>query len=235
MDLLWYIIGASHILGAVIFARIPEKFKPAKTTVKKALKNNWQTTKKGFKHIKKTRNLMLVIGAGIFASIALMAEDGWTPLMVDTVGFPVESIGYFISALAAVMIFIPLLASKIKDEKKALMFLTSMQLILLLGTLFIKEGRFIIAASLFVVPEMFRGLKRPILEHYFQKLIPSKIRATTTSIESMIYTGINTVIVIIAGALMDVFPIQYVIGCSSIFFIGSIICFSKLKEKKQKN
>jgi len=233
MDLLWYVFGSGQFIAAFILMVVPEKLKSKNNSVKQAIKNNFKTAKQGFKHIQKSRNLMLIIVSGIFMSIGIMAQDGWTPLMVDFVGFPIESIGYFMSAFAAIMVLIPIISKRFTDEKKVLIITTVFQFLFLAGALILKRGMFVWAVIIFILPELFAGIRHPVKSHLIQKLIPSKIRATTTSIQNMVDVGFGSLFGLIGGYLLDVFPIHLVIGFSSFFIIGVVYSYSKLEIKKK--
>jgi len=77
-------------------------------------------------------------------------------------------------------------------------------------------------------------LTKPVNATYFQKLVPSRIRATTSSLKSMLLAGVSSLGFLLSGFIADMFGPQKTIGISFIFIIPAIYFYYKIKVRSGK-
>ena len=136
--------------------------------------------------------------------------------------------------MSLVIMLSPILAAKFLKKQKEKNFIVLGTALGALITLFILFA-YNLFLALFV---MFLGLffyysSKPAERVYFHRFIPSKLRATIGSIESMFLSIAAIIALPLAGFLLDKIGAKYTIFISAILMIPSAIIFYKIKEEKQ--
>ena len=159
------------------------------------------------------------------------ASDGWQPLLVNF-SMPKYGLGIIFSIVAAVSMVVPFLSRfllKFK-VKNAIAITLAFNMLLLFSLIFLYPPMFMFAAIIFVFNNGIWYLNNPLLQSYFHKFIPTKIRATVISTKSMFNKLAIILSSLAAGVLMDSFGPQKVIALGSLFGIFAIWCYLKIKD-----
>jgi MFS family permease len=228
-DGLWLFFSAGGFLMVILLFFIPEHYKPKKVSIRKAVSKNVSLAKKGFKIVLKKKQLFYFILASMFVIFIGLGDDGWQPFFVE-LGAPVHYLGYFYSIMAFFLIGIPFLTKLFTKYKiKYVLSLSYVfSALLLLSVLLLQPGMFWYALIPFVLLSGVDVFVGPLGETYFHKHISESVRATVVSIRSMASTLAGGVVVLVAGVLLDIFPIPLVMALGAVFVIGAVYCYSKL-------
>jgi DHA3 family tetracycline resistance protein-like MFS transporter len=235
LDIIWPITGFSLIISGIILSFIKEHkitkekkqnfkdlFKQAKISVKYSLKHN---------------TLFFLIIATFF----IMFRDSfggdlvWQPLLKN-LGFPIFSFGFLFSGISLISSIIPLFSNfflkKFKEEKNYLSLLLFLSIILDILVIFVNN--FIIGIVILVAMFITFNLFMPINQAYFQKFVPSKMRATITSFQGMVVSLAYAISSPLSGIIADNIGPKYTIVLGSIFLIPAFILYLKIKQEEEK-
>jgi predicted MFS family arabinose efflux permease len=89
------------------------------------------------------------------------------------------------------------------------------------------------ALLILLVAEFFWETQTPISRTYFHKFIPTKLRATIGSVESMILSIAGILALPLVGYLLDLIGAKYVIMISGIIGIIGAFTYLKINENKK--
>ena len=229
---LWYVWGIGFLLGAVmlmVFAK--EEYKPRRMNFGETLKEAVSNTKEGIQFAKSHNTTKYLILASIFMAMMIVDQDFWQPFLVD-LNMPAYMLGIIFSLIAAVSMIVPFTARYLEQYRVKNVFRTIiiMRILILSAVLLLYPGLFILGAGIFIFSEGLMSLRHPLMEPYYQKHLPTKIRATITSIKSMgtqFGLGIG---VLGFGFIADIIGVQNTIPLTAVFGILAIYCFSKIKD-----
>jgi len=228
---LWIIWGIGFVLGAIILSILAEeKYKPEKIRFVKLLKKTIDNTKKGINFSRNHNTTKFLILASIFMAMMIADGDYWQPFLTN-LNMPIYMLGIVFSIVSAVSMIVPFTARYLEKYKVKNVFrvIIIMRIILLSTVLLLYPGLFILGAGIFIFSDGLMSLRHPLMNPYYQKNLPKKIRATITSIKSMgtqLGLGIGS---LIFGFLADIIGVQKIIPLTGVFGLIAIYCFSKIK------
>ncbi|MFA5748097.1 MAG: MFS transporter [Candidatus Absconditabacterales bacterium] len=204
---------------------------------------NFLTAKKLFSHAKNTfgyiwKNssiLLLLAGVFLYRFVDEIGGLAWTPY-IKSIGISNVNIGYIFSFIAIISLMIPFVVGKIlKFHKKEKILAWS---IVGLSILFILIGIIsipLVIIAVFVLGNLIEEVYLPLEEALMHEHVPSKIRATTFSIKSMIESLASIIGGPIAGVLLGIISLQQGIALSGIlllFLAGIYFYFIKKRGSK---
>lgn len=232
---IWFFTSFGIILSALILFFGEEHF--VKNNKSKGLVvNTFKQSKKSIRYVWENTSLLFLLVAFAFGSIAsALADIAWQPFLIN-LGLEVYNLGFLYSGLSILLIGIPFLSKpllkKIGKENHYLIILSFFEAVLLFLIFFINILFFgiFIMIGLNIVWE----LTKPVNATYFQRLVPSKIRATTSSLKSMLLAGVSSLGFLLSGFIADIFGPQKTIGISFIFIIPAIYFYYKIKVRSGK-
>ena len=232
IKLLWFVFGFGFLLNAfslLLFGK--ELYKPKKVKFIESFRKTYENSKVGLKFSRAHKTIFLLILGSIFASLMIVGDNGWQPFMLD-LSMPTPGLGFMYSILAVVMIASSFLSRLLTNMKiKNVISITILiQMLLLLSLLLINPPFYIIAAIIFILIHSTSGLNQPLLQTYFHKFVPQKIRATVTSVQSMTKQLVVALAALIAGGLLDIFGPKKVLAYGGLFGIFAIISYLKIKD-----
>lgn len=232
LSVIYPVTGLSYLFSFVILAFGKEHFIKRKNTISKSFQRINKQSIFAINYAKNHSVLFYFLLSSMFFVIAggFGSEISWVPL-IKNFGFPQHAFGYLFSALAIIGIIAPLTSSlfhKKGKEKQFLLLAMILFSLLLLPILFVNSLFF---AFLLIIPSIFIiYLSRPIERTFFHKFIPSKLRATIGSVESMILSIAGVITPPLAGLSVDYLGPKITIFLSAILVIPAIIVFSRIKE-----
>ena len=232
IKLLWFVFGFGFLLNAFILLLFgKELYKPKKVKFIESFRKTYENSKVGLKFSRAHKTIFLLILGSIFASLMIVGDNGWQPFMLD-LSMPTPGLGFMYSILAVVMIASSFLSRLLTNMKiKNVISITILiQMLLLLSLLLINPPFYIIAAIIFILIHSTSGLNQPLLQTYFHKFVPQKIRATVTSVQSMTKQLVVALAALIAGGLLDIFGPKKVLAYGGLFGIFAIISYLKIKD-----
>lgn len=232
MDILWYVLGAGQFVMIIILLFfVKEYYKPKKVHISKFLRKTLNNSKEGFKFTHKHKNYFFFLIGTIFVVLMMIGEIGWQPFLVD-LSMPKYFLGFLVSIMGLFGMIIPFFSRLFTNMKvKYLMsIIIFIRIIFLLSLLLIYPPFFFVGMVVFILYNGIRGLPDPLVGKFIHKLIPSKIRATVISVQSMILSLVYGVMVLFAGILMDFFGPQKILALCGLFGIGAIYFFMKIKD-----
>jgi len=232
MTPLWFVQSAGFFLGTLILFKQKEYFKRRKTNIKAHLKHAYKNIIKGAKFSINHKVVFYLLMSSFFIVIGEeIASISWQPLLVLN-GFKLEHLGYLLSLGAALGIFIPYITQtvikKLKHEKY---YFSSLTIIMsALYSLFFYIISPLFAGFVFVIKHLKFVLEDSVFEPYFQKFVPSKIRATVGSFKSLILSIGFLIGDLIVGLTTDKIGVQNSIVIAGIITLPAVFFFLKIKE-----
>jgi len=229
--IIWPAASLALFISLFILSFAKENFTPKKVSLKEEIRGIKIQTKKSLKHIRKNRTLFALILAGVLSAIAYIPlEIGWVPLLQD-LSFPDHAFGYLYSAMAAVGVIAPLLSQKLLKkgkERKLILHIMILAIVTALAVIFADTVP--IALTIFVAFVFFGGMRAPIQIAYFQKFVPSKLRATIGSVKAMILSAVGVIMIPIAGYIIDIIGPKLAIFYFGFVAIPSAIIYYRIKD-----
>lgn len=230
LDIIWPVTGFSLLISAFILLFTKEhKITNGKKSTFKAL---FIQSKSSINYSLKHKTLFYLILAGFFLSCWNMfgGDIVWQPFLKNT-GFPLFAFGFLFSGLTLIGGIAPFFAKhlvkKIGKTKSFLALTAFIQLIVVLLVLFV--GNWIWGVVLLLISIFTFDIYNPVEKNYFQKYIPSKMRATITSFQSMIFSLAFALSSPLAGYVGDSLGPKATIVLSGLFVIPSIFLYLKIK------
>jgi predicted MFS family arabinose efflux permease len=228
---LWFISGVGYLACSLILLFFAEeKYKPKKVRLTKLFNNTLANIKQGVRFCRSHNRTRYLILASIFMAMMVINSDYWQPFL-SSLNMPVYWLGIIYSVISAISMLVPFTARylanyNIKDVFKILIM---SRILLLLLVLLLYPGLFVYGALIFILTESIFSLRNPLLEPFYQKQLPKKIRATVTSVKSMgtqLGYGIGSLAI---GYLADIIGVQNIIAFTGIFGLVAIYYFSKIR------
>lgn len=232
IKLLWFVFGFGFLISMfalLIFAE--EYYTPKRLKFFESLKQAYLNSKKGLRFTVTHKVVFLIVLAGLFTQLMVIGDNGWQPFLVS-LGMQEYQLGYTYSILAAIVMVVPFLSRLLVKfkPKNIISIIVFIRMALLFSLLFIYPPLFFLAAIVFVMDSGLFSLKDPIIQTYFHKFIPTKIRATVVSSKSMFSQLTIALTALIAGVFLDIFGPQKVLAFGSLFGIIAIILYQKIKD-----
>lgn len=235
LNIIWLISGFDMILIGLLLVFVSENHKIKK---KANLNEHYKDFKKqinsSFKYAFTHHNLRLMLIAMAFLAIfgLLVSDLTWTPLL-QSVGFKEHWFGYLFSITLIFGIFIPhfvkRLVKKFKGYRNYLIIILTMMFLILIALA--PLNGLIPILIIYVLFDIMWSFFLPGMRPFFQSFIPSKMRATITSLDSQIFSMVGIVAMPLGGLIADTIGPKYTISGAVIFLIPIIYLYSKLKEK----
>jgi len=231
---LWIISSISALIATIILIfTTKENFKRHKVNLKKSFSRTIDISKKGIKFSIKHDVIKLLMLASFFVIISgAVSSLSWQPFLKN-IGLPLEYLGVFYSGMAFVLIGVPFLQKPllklVKKEKYYLSLKVFLEIILLLFVYFVISPMF--AIILLILLAFLDELTPGVRITYFNKFVPSKIRATVGSVNAMVVGLAGAIGLIVGGIMIDTFGPQMTIFYSAFFLIPAIIFYLMIKQK----
>jgi MFS family permease len=232
INILWFIFGFGFLLNAILLMIFgQEYYKPKRLKIFEAVKETYLNCKRGLRFTTTHKIIFLIVLAGLFNQLMVIGDNGWQPFLVS-LGMAEYQLGYMYSIMAAVVMVMPFLSKLFVNfkPKNAVSIIVFVRMVLLFSLIFIYPPLFFLAAIIFIMDAGLFSMKDPIIQTYFHKFIPEKIRATVVSTKSMFSQLIIALAALIAGVFLDIFGPQKVLVFGSLFGIIAIILYQKIKD-----
>jgi len=232
LSIIWVFASISFLISGFMLLFVKEhKLTKEK---KKTFKQLFIQSKKSIKFALNHYTIMLILMATFF----IMFRDSfggdlvWQPFL-NSLGFPIASFGFLFSIITLVSAIATLFANKLlntfKNERNYLIFLLICSMILDFLVFFVNN--YYLGIILLILMLVSISLFMPIGHSYFQKFIPSRMRATITSFNGMIISLAYAISYPLSGFLADTITTKYTIILGGLFLIPSLIFYLKIKNK----
>ena len=208
MKYLFLIQGAGLLLtGFFLLFVAKEKAHRIKSTMKENFGEALQNLRAGSTLLLKNKSLLYMSLATALVSLTLdVAIVSWQPLLI-ALSMPTKYLGIIYSLANLIGIIIPFFTKKLLrlmgQENIYLAVTTFIQFIILLSLCLVEKPLFLFGVFIFLMIEFTRDLQLPIDYMYSQSFMPSAIRATSSSIQSVIAIIFSTIGLVAAGQIMD--------------------------------
>jgi len=233
LNIIWVFASFSYLITAILLIFIKEhKITKEKTN---KLSDLFKQSKKSIKYAWGHHVLFFFI----FATFFIMFRDSfggdlvWQPFLKN-LGLPIYLFGFVFSASTLMGALIPFVSGKLlkifKTERRYLIFLLIVTAILDFSVIFINS--YIIALVILFLMFASIFMSMPVSQGFFHSYIPGKIRATVTSLNSMVIALAYALSYPLSGYLADIITPRYTIALGSIILIPAIFLYLKIKEKK---
>lgn len=231
---LFFVQGCGYILeSALLFFFAREKVRQRRRKVKNLLHHALHAPDEGVRFLLKNKPLLSLVLATTFA---VCSKDFgcivWQPLLVD-LSLPAEQLGMVFATASVIGIFAPFLSrrllKKIDREERYLSFTTLIEFSVLASLYFAHKPFFTLGIVVYIAVELISDLQAPVRSMYFQTLVPSNIRATVGSVQSMIFAVFSCFVTMVGGYAMDLKGPQMAIVGFSLFLIPAGILYLRIK------
>jgi DHA3 family tetracycline resistance protein-like MFS transporter len=232
IGIIWIATSLSLFVSFFILIFAREYYIKKEITFGKSLKNIKNQTKTSIKYSYRNKALFYLILAGFFLVFASSFSNlvTWTGLLKN-LSFPDYAFGYFMSAIAFIGIFAPLISIKLmksNKERNFILFSSIGLIIFIFGIIF--SYNLTLVFTIVLGFSFFQYMIMPAKSTYFQKFIPTKLRATIGSIDSMLVSLVGIIALPIAGFLADSIGSKYTIFISGFIVIPAIFILILLKK-----
>jgi DHA3 family tetracycline resistance protein-like MFS transporter len=230
-DWLWYVFGLAMVLSVLILFFVSEHYVPKKKNFKTVMRQYFAGIRKGFHVIKKNRSLYLIILGTMVIILMNLGVNGFQPLLVQFT-LPEYALGYVYGVLAAFSIVAAFMSRLFQKYRLRTVIVVGLilRILFLVAIAFVYPPLYWLVALFFILSNNITTGLDPLLSTFFHNNTPKKLRATVVSIKSMLFTAMSTVVGIIGGVLMDIFPLKSVIALGGILGIFGIAVYMQLRE-----
>lgn len=233
LRIVFLITAAGMFLGMIFLLFGKEKFKRKKYNLKRHFVELYKSTKEATVYTKRNNVLFyLTIITGIsMIAVAFTSQMTWQPFFLEN-GFQEHWFGYLFSAAMAFGIFVPyIIKPLLKASKKYKYYLIGVVIFMALLLFSIKIfSSLIILVAIFMFYMAGYDFEQPAWHSFFQKHTKSKIRATVTSLNSMVGSLITVIFAPIVGILADNFGPGNVLFIAGFIMLPMIIFYAMIKE-----
>lgn len=235
IDIVWLVQGIGMLFVSLIIlffiSEVHFKRKKEKNMIKEFIKS-FKVSKEGFKYaVRHPVLIYLMVASAIAVFVSQLWFTSYQPFLVLN-HLEIKTFGFLYTIVAGVGVFIPLLAKHLAGKfksKKNYFALMALAELLWFSAVFFFVGPVLAFVFYLVSVNIFRFIS-PIYSPYFQKHVPSEMRATVTSVDSMFSSAAATISLLITGVLIDSFGPRTTVFISAFIYIPTIILFLRIKD-----
>ena len=233
---IWIFSFLAFLISIFILSFTKEIFVEKKIKFNESYKNIKKQSKESIIYSKKHPVLFYFLLANFIIVFAASFDEGltWSPFLIE-LGFPDYGFGFLWSAINVAVMISPWLSHKFMKKGKERKFIISIILfstIILSFVLFVQS--YFLAVLITILSLFFFSARYPAERIFFHKFIPSKMRATIGSVESMILSIAAIIAMPLVGFAVDNLGARYAIFLSVILMIPGLIVYSIINEKEKK-
>jgi predicted MFS family arabinose efflux permease len=168
-----------------------------------------------------------------FAGFIISSSLSFTPLL-KSLNFPDYALGYVASLVAFIAMISPIFSkryTKARKERNFIIFCLAVSAVIALFVLFALNWLSIILVISGV--ELFINIRGPASEVYFHRFVPSELRATMSSLKSLLISIAAALFYIVGGYLIDLIGPRYTFIAYSLLIIPVVILYLKIDDDKK--
>ncbi len=233
LAIIWPVTSVCFFITGLMFLFVSEKHSRKKANLLSLLKDSIKQTNKAIEYSISHKNLKLLILGTIFlgAFVAMTTDLTWTAFFRN-LGIQEHWLGYLFSATMVLGIFTPYFVKKIiikfKGYRNLLIGIVYSWIVLLIVLLTI--SKLFQAITIFILYVALWDFYHPTRQPFFQSFVPSKMRATISSLSVQLRSFIGIIMTPLVGLIADKIGPQYTISLGVIFLLPVIYLYSKIKE-----
>ncbi len=234
LSIVWPMSAISFLTSIILLSWAKERYKKKKSHVVQALTDIKKQSIVAMCYSKKHHVLPLFfVAASILAFAGVLGGQLSVTPYLQGLGFQDHWFGY-LGTLMSLTMMSPILGRKFYVKNRERQFIiTSLTLGALLTLLVILANNIAFGMAVVLGSMFFFSMTRPVERVFFHKYIPSKLRATIGSIESMLLAIVGFASVPLVGYLVDILGGQWTIFISGIFVLIGIYLYHKINEVKE--
>jgi DHA3 family tetracycline resistance protein-like MFS transporter len=239
LGIIWPVTGFSLLISAGILFFIPEKGKP-KAQKSYNILGIFTQAHKSIKYSLKHSVILLLLAATFFGNLwACFGGPGvgdllWQPFLKN-LGLPVYLFGTIFFGIIIIGTISPYIAkfilTKISREENFFALAYLMQMLFILAILF--ASSWVVGAVLIFMIFFFTDLASPVKNSFFQKFIPSEMRATITNLNGVVISVSTMIGAPLAGFIADKIGPQYAMVVGGLFLIPAAFVYLSIKKKNK--
>ena len=240
MRSLFFVQGCGYIIESfLLFFFAKESLHQGKRMRMGALiANAVKTTKAGVCFVRRSKPLLYLLLATTFA---VCSKDfgciAWQPLLVD-LSLPMEHLGIVFSIAGAVGIIAPFFAKvllkKYRRESDYLTATNLVEFLFIFSLCLIHKPYVTFGVMVYLFAMLISNLQLPIMSSCFQSLIPSRIRATVASVQSVVFAVFSLIVTAVGGLLMDRYGPKTAMVFFSFLLIPAALFYMRIKESSSR-
>jgi len=228
------VTAISFFIATFLMVFAKENYRKRKVKIKDSFKELKKQSSLAVSYSYKHKVIFYFLIAMAFILFATeMAENIAAVPFLQGLGMPDHAFGYIWSGVALMGVISPLFSQRFYSKNKEKKFIATSILLSALFLLFIPVAKKLTFAVIIILAfAFFDFARKPAERVYFQRFIPTKIRASVGSVESMFLSLIGIIAAPIGGLLVDTIGSQYTLFLSGIIMIPAAIIFYRIKNKK---
>lgn len=231
---IFIISGGSLWLTSAFLAFGKEIYTPKKPRLKESLRHLFIQAKSslhyGYKHHVLFYFLQITLLVAISANLSQFIS--WTPFL-KSFNFPDYAFGILWSVMAVIGMSAPFISKiflKRNNEKNLL--ITASVITLVWGIIILFTNNILFALIMISISSLIVDATYPVSDIFFQRFLPTKMRATLGSIRGMIGSLGAIIGIPLAGLLVDHIGSRYTIFISAMICLPILLLYLRIKEKK---
>jgi MFS family permease len=233
ISVIWYATGFCFLFSVLLLVGAKEIHKKQEARIKESFIKIWNQTRVSIKYSYKHPVLFYLLAVTFIFGLVFSVNSfiSWTPFL-KSFNFPDYAFGYLWSASGILGIIAPVISQKLsKKYRIKSMLIFSSSIILIYGLLVLTANNLIFALFLPILFFAVADFENPLTRAYTHKFMPSKMRATIGSLESMLFSLAGIISLGVAGFLIEKIGARYSIFLSAVLMIPIIFLYLRIKEK----
>lgn len=232
IKLLWIVMGVGYLMTACFLLFVKEEpFEKEDAKLSNVFSKIIKNAKKGINYSWSHKLIFSMIMAISLLGVMGLNYDYWQPFLTN-IGMPVYSLGIMISIVSIFGIIMSLLSKYLVkyNPRKVFISVIVFRALFLFSVWLLKPGLFILGVGIFIISDGLGYLAPAVVGPYFHKHIPSKVRATVLSVESMIRELFVSVGTLLLGFFSDSLGPQNIIVITGFFGIMAVYFLLRIKD-----
>ncbi|MBR9677554.1 MFS transporter [Candidatus Woesearchaeota archaeon] len=232
LKIIWLAAALGYVSAFIILSFAKENYNRKKISIKDSFKILKKQSVDSLEYSRNHQVIFYFLAASMIVIFGYNLNTGisWVPVM-QSLGFPDHAFGYMWSAIALTWTLGPLITNKLlKKQRTFIIKYLFLPAIAAMMAVFVNSIFF--AFLVFMSFEFFMAGRKPAERMFFHRFIPSKMRATIGSVESMLLSIVGLIALPINGLLVDTIGGQKTIFIGGFLLIPAAIIFMKIKEEK---
>ncbi len=237
LRIIWLFAASSFLVALLFLFFAKENHTRKKYSIKNSFLKVKSQTRSSLSYSYNHHVVFWFFAASAFLVVAgyLGGMISWTILLQKN-GMSDASFGYLWSAMSAAGVLGPIVTQlfmKPGKERKFILLFVILSALFTLALLF--SPKLIFSVSILLAISFISFCQRPAERIFFHRFLPSKMRATIGSIEGMLFSLLEVLVVPFTGLLIEAIGARSTILLGIIFIIPAAIIYYTIKEPLPKH
>ncbi|MBU7033457.1 MAG: MFS transporter [Theionarchaea archaeon] len=236
MDMLWYVYGSVLLGSVVLLVKQDEHHEKKSVQFRENFLETYKNIKNGAQFTLKTKSVFYLMIASFFITIGFEIVLICSKPYLEFMGFPREYLGYLSAIGAALSVGMPFIArygTTLFRKTQTYFSLHATIFSIILISVFFTRNPFLVA-FIFVALTLRDTSLSPVIDPFFQKLIPTPLRATIGSFRNMVLSAAILVGDFVIALMGDVAGPHLMLVFGGFIILPSIMFYMGITEKQDR-